>query len=172
MVVVMRLGGLATSVLGLVLFAAAGAGGEPARAPVPKTDEELLAFSLRIEGCVGVVQVLKRTIDSGPHGEYTEFLDVKPMRWFAGACATAKLRLYSQPQSSFGFLSTGDWEVGPRDTVVVFTYRDRNKTYVSQTPHTLWNGLAKATPERIQFLDANVPRILDSLSHVTPDTTR
>jgi hypothetical protein len=69
-------------------------------------------------------------------------------------------------------MSTGDWEVGARDTVIVLTYRDKSRTYVSQTPHTLWNGLAKATPERIQFLDENVPRILDSLSHVAPDTTR
>ena len=163
----MKLGVLA---MGLALLAAGWAGAEAP--PVPKSDEELLAFSLRIEGCVGVVQVLKRTMDSGPHGEYTEFLDVKPMRWFAGSCGTQKLRLYSPPQSSFGFMSTGDWEVGARDTVIVLTYRDKSRTYVSQTPHTLWNGLAKATPERLQFLEANVPRLLDSLSHVARDTLR
>lgn len=145
-------------------------GAEPSSAP--KTDQELLAFSLDVQGCIGVVQVLKRTMDSGPHGEYTEFLDVKPLRWFSGTCGTAKLRLYSQPHASFGFMSTEDWEVGPRDTVIVVTYRDKNRSYVSQTPHTLWNGLAKATPERIQFLEANVPRILDSLSHAPRDTTR
>ena len=163
----MRIGVLA---MGLMLWAAGWAGAKAP--PAPKTDEELLAISLSIEGCVGVVQVLKRTIDSGPHGEYTEFLDVKPMRWFSGSCGTAKLRLYSQPHSSFGFMSTGDWEVGPRDTVIVFIYREKTRSFVSQTPHTLWNGLAKATPERLQFLDANAPRILDSLSHVARDTTR
>ena len=146
------------------------AGAEPALPPM--SDEQLLAFSLSIEGCVGVVQVLKRTMDSGPHGEYTEFLDVKPMRWFSGTCGTAKLRLYSQPHSSFGFMSTGDWEVGPRDTVIVFTYHEKNRSYVSQTPHTLWQGLARATPERIQFLETNIPRMLDSLSLGRRDTTR
>jgi len=143
--------------------------------PAPKTDEELLAFSLSIEGCVGVVQVLKRTVDSGSDGDYTEFLDVKPIRWLSGTCGsskTAKLRLYSRPHSSFGFMSTGDWEVAPRDTVIVFTYHDRNRSYVSQTPHTLWHGLAKATPEKIHFLESNIPRILESDSLGRRDTTR
>jgi hypothetical protein len=149
-----------------------GWGGAASAPPLPKTDEELLAFSLSIEGCVGVVKVLRRTVDSGPHGEYTEFLDVRPMRWFSGACGTAKLRLYAQPQSAFGFMSTGDWEVGPPDTVIVFTYREKNRSYVSQTPHTLWRGLARATPERIEFLEANVPRILESLSFGRRDSTR
>jgi len=161
---------VAVSLLGLLLAAATWASDEPTLPPMD--DEQQLAFSLRIEGCVGVVQVLKRTIDAGPHGEYTEFLDVKPMRWFSGACGTQKLRLYSQPHSAFGFLSTGDWEVGARDTVIVFTYHDKNRSYVSQTPHTLWNGLAQATPEKIQFLEANVPRMLDSLAHAPRDTTR
>src|SRR5262245_62292367 len=132
---------LFAGLLGLMLFASGPAPGvEPA--PAGKSDAELLAFSLQIQGCVGVVQVLKRTVDSGPHGEYTEYLDVKPLRWFSGTCAAAKTRLYSQPHAAFGFLSTGDWEVGARDTVIVFTYRDKKRSYVSQTPHTLWNGLA------------------------------
>jgi hypothetical protein len=157
--------------LGLAL-AVPGAVSGAESTPVPRTDEELLAFSLRIQGCAGVVQVLKRTVDSGPGGEYSEYLDVKPIRWFSGTCANAKLRLYSQPHSPFGFMSTGDWEPGPRDTVIVFTYREKNRSFVSQTPHTLWNGLARATPERLQFLEANVPRILDSLSSARRDSTR
>src|SRR5215831_9628748 len=161
---------LATCLLGFVLITTVGATGEPALPPM--SDEQQLAFSLSIEGCVGVVQVLKRTVDSGSDGDYTEFLDVKPMRWFTGTCGTAKMHLYSRPHSSFGFLSTGDWEVGPPDTVIVFTYRDKKKTYVSQTPHTLWNGLAKATPEKIQFLEANVAHILDSLSAIRRGTKR
>lgn len=165
---------LALLVCGLTLRGAmALAGAEPVLPP--KTDEELLAFSLSIEGCVGVVQVLKRTVDSGADGDYTEFLDVKPIRWLSGTCGsskTAKLRLYSRPHSSFGFMSTGDWEVAPRDTVIVFTYHDRNRSYVSQTPHTLWHGLAKATPEKIQFLESNIPRILESDSLGRRDTTR
>lgn len=165
---------LAAVAVSLLLFAAAWVSAAEAP-PVPKTDEELLAFSLSIEGCVGVVQVLKRTMDSGPHGEYTEFLDVKPIRWLSGTCGTAKaakLRLYAQPHSPFGFLSTGDWEVAPRDTVIVFTYHERNRSYVSQTPHTLWHGLAKATPEKLQFLETNIPRMLDSLSAARRDSTR
>ena len=161
----MRLKVFAVSALVLVV-AATG------RAEAPPRDEDLLAFSLKIQGCVGVVQVLKRTMDSGPHGEYTEFLDVKPMRWFSGTCGMAKLHLYAQPHAAFGFLSTGDWEVGPPDTVIVFTYQDKKRSYVSQTPHTLWNGLAKATPEKIQFLEANVPRLLDSLASAPRDSTK
>jgi hypothetical protein len=157
-------------ILGGLTLGTSWAGGQPA--PVPKTDEELLAFSLGIEGCVGVVRVLRRSVDSGPHGEYTEFLDVRPLRWFSGTCGTGKLRLYSQPHSSFGFLSTGDWEVGPRDTVIVLTYSEKGRTFVSQTPHTLWKGLARATPERIQFLEANVPRILERGSPGRWDSTR
>ena len=164
------------AVIGLsLLLVAAGWVSATETPPVPKTDEELLAFSLNIEGCVGVVQVLKRTMDSGPHGEYTEFLDVKPIRWLSGTCGTAKaakLHLYAQPHSPFGFMSTGDWEVAARDTVIVFTYRDKSRTYVSQTPHTLWHGLARATPEKIQFLETNIPRMLDSLSAARRDTTR
>lgn len=147
----------------------AAGGGAPL---VGLSDEDLLAFSLDIQGCVGVVQVLKRTVDSGSDGDYTEFLDVKPIRWLSGTCGTAKTRLYSRPHSSFGFMSTGDWEVAPHDTVIVFAYREKNRSYVSQTPHTLWHGLAKATPERIQFLERNIPRILDSLSFGRRDTTR
>ena len=161
------------AVIGLsLLLVAAGWVSATETAPVPKTDEELLAFSLNIEGCVGVVQVLKRTVDSGPDGDYTEFLDVKPIRWLSGTCGTAKTRLYSRPHSSFGFMSTGDWEVAPHDTVIVFTYREKNRSFVSQTPHTLWNGLAKATPARIRFLETNIPRLLDSLSFGRRDTTR
>jgi len=165
---------LAVLICGLTLLGAMALAGAE-NPPVPKTDEELLAFSLSIEGCVGVVQVLKRTMDSGPHGEYTEFLDVKPIRWLSGTCGTAKaakLRLYAEPHSPFGFLSTGDWEVAARDTVIVFTYHDRNRSYVSQTPHTLWHGLAKATPEKLQFLESNIPRILESDSLGRRDTTR
>jgi len=161
----MRLKAFAVGALGLVVAVAGWA-------DAPPSDEDLLAFSLKIEGCVGVVQVLKRTVDSGLSGEYTEYLDVKPMRWFSGTCTMAKTRLYSRPHSAFGFLSTGDWEVGPPDTVIVFTYHDKKRSYVSQTPHTLWNGLTKATPERIEFLEANVPRILDSLSSAPHDSTR
>ena len=128
----------------------------------PLSDEDLLAFSVSIQDCIGVAEVLRRTVDSGPDGEYTEYLDVRPLRWFSGSCDTKKLRLYSLPHSSFGFLSTGDWEVGPRDTVIVVVYRDNGRSYVSQTTHTLWKGLARATPERIQFLESNVPRIQES----------
>lgn len=159
---------LGTLFSGLTLVAATTIAGPP---PAP-SDEDLLAFSLKIQGCVGVVQVLKRTVDAGEGGEYTEYLDVKPMRWFSGTCAMAKTRLYSRPHSQFGFLSTGDWEVGPRDTVIVFTYRDKNRSYISQTPHTLWNGLAKATPEKTAFLEANVPRILDSLASAPRDSKK
>jgi hypothetical protein len=116
--------------------------------------------------------VIRRTIDHGKDGEYTEYLDVKPIRWFSGTCGTAKTRLYSIPHSAFGFLSTGDWEVGARDTVIVFTYHDQGRSFVAQTPHTLWRGLAKATPERIQFLEANVPRIVAGDSLGRRDTTR
>ena len=157
--------------LAVMLVAPAGAIGAEST-PAPKSDEEMLAFSLDIQGCVGVVQVLKRTIDSGPDGDYTEFLDVRPIRWFTGACGTAKMRLYSLPHSTFGFLSTGEWEVNARDTVIVFTYGDKRRTYVSQTPHTLWYGLARATPDRIQFLETNVPRILESRSLGRRDSTR
>ena len=167
----MRLGLLGMSLLGLALVAPHWASGAPST-PAPKTDEELLAFSLNIRGCVGVVQVLKRTIDRSPDGDYAEFLDVKPIRWFSGACGTAKMRLYSLRHSSFGFLSTSDWEPSARDTVIVFTYADKNRTYVSQTPHTLWYGLALATPERIQFLETNVPRILESQAPSRPDSTK
>lgn len=161
----MRLKVVAASVLCLLLAAAGWA-------DAPPSDEDLLAFSLKIEGCIGVVQVLHRTVDSGLSAEYTEYLDVKPLRWFSGTCTMAKTRLYSRPHSAFGFLSTGDWEVGPPDTVIVFTYHDKKRSYVSQTPHTLWSGLAKATPEKIAFLEANVPRILDSLATVPRDSTR
>jgi len=157
--------------LAVMLVAPAGAIGAEST-PAPKSDEEMLAFSLDIQGCVGVVQVLKRTIDSGPDGNYTEFLDVRPIRWFTGTCGTAKMRLYSLPHSTFGFLSTGEWEVNARDTVIVFTYSDKRRTYVSQTPHTLWYGLARATPDRIQFLETNVPRILESRSLGRRDSTR
>lgn len=165
----MRIG---TVVAGFLLLVAAGSvrGGEPTLPPM--SDEQLLAFSLDIQGCVGVAQVLKRTVDSGADGDYAEFLDVKPIRWFSGTCGTAKTRLYSRPHSSFGFMSTGDWEVAPHDTVIVFTYREKNRSYVSQTPHTLWHGLARATPERIRFLETNIPRLLDSLSSGRRDTTR
>jgi len=136
---------------------------------VPLSDEDLLGFSLSIQDCIGVVEVLRRTPDSGADGDYAEYLDVRPLRWFAGSCGTKKLRLYSLPHSSFGFLSTGDWEVGPRDTVVVVVYRENGRSFVSQTAHTLWQGLARATPERIQFLESNVPRIVESqtLSQLT-----
>jgi hypothetical protein len=140
----------------------------PALAPL--SDEDLLAFSLSIQDCIGVVEVLRRTPDAGQDGEYVEYLDVRPLRWFSGTCGgTTKLRLYSLPHSGFGFMSTGDWEVGPRDTVIVVAYRDKSRSVVSQTTHTLWQGLARATPERIQFLDSNVPRILESqtLSQLT-----
>lgn len=167
----MKLTFLGMSLLGLVLVAPRWAIGA-ASTPAPKSDEELLAYSLNIKGCVGVVQVLKRTIDSGPDGDYAEFLDVRPIRWFSGACVTAKMRLYSLPHSSFGFLSTSDWEVSPRDTVIVFTYSDKHRTYIAQTPHTLWYGLAKATPERIQFLETNVRRILESQSLGRRDSTK
>ena len=140
--------------------------------PAPKSDEELLAFSLNIDGCIGVVQVLKRTIDSSPDGDYAEFLDVKPIRWLSGACGTAKMRLYSLPHSSFGFLSTDEWQVSARDTVIVFTYRDKKRSYVAQTPHTLWHGLANATPERVQFLETNIPRIRESQALGRRDSTK
>ena len=130
---------------------------------VPLSDEDLLGINLSWQDCVGVVQVLRRTL-GGADGEYAEYLDVKPIRWFSGTCGMAKLRLYSLPHSAFGFLSTGDWEVGPRDTVIVVAYRQQGRTFVSQTPHSLWRGLARATPERIRFLEANVPRILESQS--------
>jgi hypothetical protein len=131
---------------------------------VPLSDEDLLGLSLSNHDCIGVVEVMRRAFDSGQDGESSEYLDVRPIRWFSGSCGTAKMRLHAAPYSAFGFLSTGDWEVGPRDTVIVFTYRQKNMTLVSQTPYTLWNGLARATPERIQFLEANVPRIRDSQS--------
>jgi hypothetical protein len=92
---------LAVLICGLTLLGAMALAGAE-NPPVPKTDEELLAFSLSIEGCVGVVQVLKRTVDSGSDGDYTEFLDVKPIHWLSGTCGsskTAKLRLYSRPHS-------------------------------------------------------------------------
>jgi hypothetical protein len=54
--------------------------------------------------------------------------------------------------------------VGVHDTVIVFAYLDKGRAFISQSPFTLWNGLAPATPERIQFLEANVPRILKSQS--------
>jgi hypothetical protein len=167
----MRLSVIALGLLGLALGAPVRATG-PESPPAAKSDEELLAFSLNIEGCIGVVQVLRRTIDSGPHGQYTEYLDVKPIRWLSGTCGTAKTRLYSAPHSAFGFMSTGDWEVGARDTVIVFTYRDKGRSFVAQTPHTLWRGLARATPERIQFLETNVPRLLEGDSLGRRDTTR
>ena len=159
------------AMLGVMLMAPAGAFGAEST-PAPKSDEEMLAFSLDIQGCVGVVQVLKRTIDSRPDGDYAEFLDVKPIRWLSGACGTAKMRLYSLPHSSFGFLSTDEWQVSARDTVIVFTYRDKKRSYVAQTPHTLWHGLANATPERVQFLETNIPRIRESQALGRRDSTK
>jgi hypothetical protein len=77
---------------------------------------------------------------------------------------TSKLRLYAAPWSSFGFLSTGQWEVGAHDTVIVVTYHQKGRMVVSQSPYSLWDGLTPATPERTQFLESNVPRVQASQS--------
>jgi hypothetical protein len=156
--------------LGLVLATSIRASGAPAL--MPTSEEDQLRFSIDNQDCVGVVVVLKRTIDSGAGGEYTEFLDVRPLRWFTGTCGTKKLRLYALPHTSSGFLSTGTWEVAAHDTVVVVAYHEKGRAFVSQTPHSLWHGLAPATPERIQFLEANVPRLIDSPLQQQPPPPR
>jgi hypothetical protein len=167
-----RRGALALALIGMLLAGVAASAAPDATASIPPplatTDADKLALSLSWQDCIGVVVVLKRTIDSGSGGEYTEFLDVRPLRWFTGTCVTKKLRLYALPHTSSGFLSTGTWEVGARDTVVVVAYHEKGRAFVSQTPHTLWHGLAPATPERIQFLEANVPRLLENPPQPAP----
>jgi hypothetical protein len=69
---------------------------------VPLSDEDLLAFNLSTGDCIGVVEVLRRALDSGPDAEYSEYLDIRPIRWFSGTRGTSKLRLYSPPYQSFG----------------------------------------------------------------------
>src|SRR5262245_23845223 len=97
-------------VLGTVMMFA-GPGGATSWPPAlaPLTDEVLLEWDLSGPGCVGVVEVRRRAPESGPDGEYTEYLDVRPIRWFAGTCRTAKVRLFAPPYHPFGFLSTGRW---------------------------------------------------------------
>jgi hypothetical protein len=93
------------------------------------------------------------------------YMDVVPIRRYAGAEQYQHLRIYTHRTEPQGLQRMYAWpQSAQHSAIVIASLDDDGRLRISSGPFALWAGLAPATAQNIAFLDSAVPR---ELAHQT-----